>query len=57
MPKDYNGYNSFKEMMQNDPDPYIRFMHQDLPGGKWAALAICMLVIGLPMILAVCLSL
>ena len=32
-------------MMQNDPDPYIRAMHQDIPGGKWTALVICMLYI------------
>lgn len=36
----------FKKMMQNDPDSYIRAMHQDIPGGKWTTLAICMLLFG-----------
>lgn len=36
----------FKKIMQNDPDPYIRLMHQDIPGGKWTVLAICMLLFG-----------
>lgn len=31
---------------KNDPDPYIRFVAQDLPGGKWAAVIICMLLFG-----------
>jgi hypothetical protein len=35
-----------KKMMQNDPDPYIRAMHKDIPGGKWTALVICMLLFG-----------
>ena len=39
-------HEEIKKMMQNDPDPYIRAMHKDIPGGKWMALAICMLLFG-----------
>jgi hypothetical protein len=39
-------HEDIKKMMQNDPDPYIRAMHKDIPGGKWTALAICMLLFG-----------
>ena len=36
--------NDFKKMMQNDPDPFIRAMHKDIPGGKWTGVIICLLL-------------
>ena len=37
-------HEDIKKMMQNDPDSYIRAMHQDIP--DWMAFVICMLLFG-----------
>lgn len=45
-----NSYNP-----KEDPDPYIRFMAQDIPGGKWTAVIICLLLFSwIPLIPALC---